>query len=805
MKQIYQMQKIVLAIVFSLLTCCGVFAQSKSTKIKDGTVSSGPSHAKPGAIFELESNNKGMLMSRLTKAQRDAIPAENLTNGLLIFNTTSGCFDYWTAPQDAWMSICGSAPPATISISSTQCSGMVEGGTYMQGRPLNLSNYFTIPITVTQPGSYTISATTTNGYYFGATGAFPNAGSYTLNLQGAGTPNSGYLDGEIGDEITVTLNGMESPCKPHLFVEKGSIDYIVNCGELHPQGSYYIGIPLATSNKLSITVNALSTGYWSINTNAVNGYSFSGSGEFTTTGLQTIEVYGTGTPIASGVNTFTLTSNALTSGGGTCYSIPVKVEAISYAMDCVTATQQGDYTINVGLSPNNTITLPVNVVATGETTITTEVVNGISFTSGPVLFTALGQQMVTLVGSGMPTASGVTSLKVTGTPGAVTTCMVDVNIEGENVAYYMNCGSITIEGNYAPGVGMDNSNTITVPVNVVAIGDYTITSNAVNGVIFSATGRFNSTGNQNVVLHASGVPTGAGSHVYTISSNSTISSGTCTTKAIIFVFRKIKLLGLGKGVFQPGSASGYDTARGLITSPNNFGTNGTVAVEGVTIIDGGFNQGLALRDLINTNNIDIIVLGYSYEPDPISRGILNDFVKNKKGVLIHGQEGDDEGTAELLNTICGSYTVVIELPGILGSSEYYLNPIAHLEDPVINGPFGDLKGKMMGSDGRRPYFVKGLPANTIALAVNKYNPTLVIAFKHKTLGYFYTGNAGWIAGNESNSDNNVYPAKMASDRTPMPKPYYESTEVHNSAMYANTMAWAIKYVQQNTVSTYLVP
>ncbi|KAF2339648.1 hypothetical protein [Flavobacterium nitrogenifigens] len=795
---LYKTQKNIFAVCFILFSLCSLTAQVNNTKIKDGTVSTSPEKAKPGAIFELESNNKGMLTSRLTTAQRDEIPPANLTDGLLIYNTTTGCFDYWSQIQNIWLSICGTLPPAVFEISPEKCGEVQAAGSYNAGSPLIGSNYLRMPVTVTQPGVYTVSATTTNGYYFGGSGTFPAAGTYVLNLPGTGTPKNGTIDPDPGDPVTIILNGKTSSCIPHIIVTPMDVDYSINCGIINQLGDYYVGVPLTSANKITVSVNPSMAGFWSMNTNTVNGYSFSGTGTFTTSGTnQTVELLGTGTPNASGTNNFNLVSNA--SSAASCTSIPITVQAVAYTINCGTATQNGVYLQDVPLTALNTITLPINVTATGQTTITTTTANGITFTSGLITLSALGAQNVILTGSGTPTASGTTALTVSGTPGAAATCALNVTIGAQPVTYTTNCAGITTAGNYAPGIAMAASNTMTVPVNVTYVGAYSITTNTVNGISFSATGTFSAIGPQNVIMTATGTPTSGGTFSYAVTANST-NGGTACNKSITFVFRTMKVLGLGDGMYQPGSAGTGDASRAILASTANFSPTGTYQVQGITIINGGTNQGTTLKNLINNNNIDIIVIGYNYQPNATSITILNDFVQNKKGVLIHSQENDSAGAANLINTICGSSTAVVS-----GTGTTYTNPVLSVSDPVLQGPFGTITGFDLGSDVNNSYYVTGLPANVTSLSTQNGNATRIFSFKHNTLGYIFVGDAGWTAGQVSNTSTTTWPAKFAGTGQPLPKAYNAGITVYNSIMYANTMAWAIKYVQDNINSSYVLP
>lgn len=800
--KLYKTQKNVFVVFFTLLSFSSLFAQVNNTKIKDGTISSSPEKAKPGALFELESNAKGMLTPRLTTAQRNEIPIANLTDGLLIFNITSGCFDYWSQIQNIWLSLCGTLPPAIFEITTAQCSLVQSPAAFKQGQMLTASNYLQVPVTVTQPGVYTVSATTTNGYYFGSSGTFPTAGTYVLNLPGTGTPNNGYEVGDPGDPVNITLNGKASTCIPNIFVENANVDFTINCGIINALGSYNIGIPLTQSNKLTVSVSPTVLGFWNIHTNILNGYSFSGTGTFTDlTPNQTVELLGTGTPIASGINNFNIASNATTQATANCTNIPVTVATVAYTMDCTTATQNGVYMQDTPLNTTNTTTLPVNVTATGQTTITTSTANGISFSSGLINLSTLGAQNVTLTGSGTPTAAGTVALTITGTPGAVSTCSINLTIAAQPVSYTTNCSGITTAGAYAPNTPMTAANTMTVPVNVTYIGAYNISTNVVNGISFSGSGTFSSTGSQNVILTATGTPNSGGTYAYAVTANSTNGSTACN-KSIPFAYRTIKLLGLGESIYQPATASTSQAGRAILTSTANFSPTGTVQVQGITIINGGYTTGTALKNLINSNNIDIIYLGYNYNTtDATTLNALSDFVKNKKGVLFHAQENGNSAVSTLINSICGSS---LSSSDASTSGSTYINPLVNIADPILNGPFGNIQGLSIGGDNNNSLSIPAIP-NIVGLATINGNTSRITIFRHTSLGYIFCGDGGFVAGNASDTSTTTHPAKISSTGLPLSKAYTTSTTVYNSIFYANTMAWAIPYVQSNTNSSYVIP
>lgn len=75
-----------------------------------------------------------------------------------------------------------------------------------------------------------------------------------------------------------------------------------------------------------------------------------------------------------------------------------------------------------------------------------------------------------------------------------------------------NCKPILIGGDYAEGIPTDNYNTIQAQVTVAVAGPYTISTNTVDGLSFSRSGTFTTTGQQNVLLFASGTPSVSGDY-----------------------------------------------------------------------------------------------------------------------------------------------------------------------------------------------------------------------------------------------------------------------------------------------------
>jgi hypothetical protein len=116
---------------------------------------------------------------------------------------------------------------------------------------------------------------------------------------------------------------------------------------------------------------------------------------------------------------------------------------------------------------------------------------------------------------------------------------------------------MTINTSYTAG-----SITQTVRLNVSVLGSYSISTNAVAGIIFSKSGTFSYTGVQDVVLIASGIPTSSGTLTFTV--NMTGSAGTATCTFVRYVKPESSTMSLS-GIVSNGCNSGAQGANDLRT------------------------------------------------------------------------------------------------------------------------------------------------------------------------------------------------------------------------------------------------
>lgn len=158
-----KMKHISILSIFFLLSCPLAFSQ--------GGVGINPAGAPadPSSMLDVSSNNKGLLIPRMTDGERNAIvnPAE----GLMIFNTTTKCINLYK--NSGWFELCGNCltPPATVASSNSPlCAGdtlklyaqTVPGAIYSWTGPNGFSSALQNPVIpnaqTSGSGSYSVVA-----------------------------------------------------------------------------------------------------------------------------------------------------------------------------------------------------------------------------------------------------------------------------------------------------------------------------------------------------------------------------------------------------------------------------------------------------------------------------------------------------------------------------------------------------------------------------------------------------------------------------------------------------------------------
>ncbi len=257
----------------------------------------------------------GIMVPRLTEAERDLIDVSDAgqANSLLIYNTDEDCFNFFSRTENMWKSVCG-GNSSVATVAEADCESLVIEGDYAAGTALNSSNYLTIPVNVTKPGSYELSAISSpaNGYFYTLSGTFLTTGIINLTVPGYGTPIMAQTD-----SVIVTING-NAYCGRNVEVTSSIITpvYDISCSDIVVQGDYVAARALSpTNNTILVTLTADASAFGSVyrlETEPVNGYYFYAEGVISQSS-QIVVLNGSGTPDTSGIDTFNIISNS----GGT--------------------------------------------------------------------------------------------------------------------------------------------------------------------------------------------------------------------------------------------------------------------------------------------------------------------------------------------------------------------------------------------------------------------------------------------------------------------------------------------------------
>lgn len=434
------------------------------------------------------------------------------------------------------------------------------------------------------------------------------------------------------------------------------------------------------------------------------------------------------------------------------------------------------------------IDLPLTVTKAGTYSITATTGNGYSFLAeGKML--DVGSYVLKLSGMGTPITGNNSpqyydQITLSSNGEKLTTGCTPTDLQTIPVApavgkatFTFNCASSVVNGIYTINTDLNSTNTITVQVNVSNPGYYSFSADAA-GMSFSRSGVWTTGGLQSVTLLSAGKPTQAGVVPITITGESLGGNVTCA-KNITVSYRAIKIAGFGGGTYQPGTATTTQSSRAIIQSTANFGSTGTVPTQGLTIIDGGYNR----ISTVMSQNPDIIVIGYNYHTTADDNTALADFVNNKKGFVFAMTQDYPSADAALINTICGS-SISITTGG--GGGVVYLMP--NLDNLILNGPFGDIRNLYWGEDAGTTSRVNAIPAGATSLSAGNE----IIWYNN----FLWVGDGGFTSGDRTNSDPNIWPCMNDSQGRPISKSYRLGT-VYNAQFYANVIAFAIKYVQEN--------
>ena len=430
------------------------------------------------------------------------------------------------------------------------CDPAAVNGLFIKDSTLTNDNYVDVKVNVLLGGSFDIRTDTVNGFSFRKTGVVVS-GINTIRLYPSGKPLAAGI-------TKFTVNYGSSTCTFNIEVidrSGGTAVYTLentsgNCDGFSSSGSYVAGTALGASNTVSCRVNVTSPGTYSLNTATVNGIRFSASGLFTSAGIQTVVLTGTGTPLASGNFNFT----PVAPGNSCSFTITVTGSLPPSSIfvlggspgACTGVVLSGNYQAGVSTTSANTAKVDVTVTTPGSYSLVTNIVNGIKF-SGSGIFSSTGAQSVTLTATpAVPATAGAYDYSISGATSSSCNFAVTYAAAPPPAAYTLSgapgaCANISVNGTYQAGTPLSNTHNVVVEVNVTVPGAYSISTNSQNGMQFSAAGLFTATGIQTVTLQpaAGSTPQVAGTHSLTVSAPSgscsfNITTGTASDRVYSF-------------------------------------------------------------------------------------------------------------------------------------------------------------------------------------------------------------------------------------------------------------------------------
>jgi len=503
--------------------------------------------------------------------------------------------------------------------------------------------------------------------------------------------------------------------------------------------------------------------------------------------------------------------------------------AIAELGNCDSLKFIGQYLNDVSLGAGNYMTIPLHVTKAGAYTITAmpDPDNGYYFTVTGVFLTT-GYYFLSIPGAGTPLNFQTDQLKITFNGKSLDACdplYITVEDSSKKPYYVMDCSSVNVKGVYQINKPLDitkNYIEVNLEVDIAAVGaTYIIETNTVDGIYFKASGLLTGTV-QTIKLLGYGTPTSIDEKEMTITSNSATTVATCKATVSIALATKVTY---GWGHYN--NTAGYimqmigstpQGTRRIVDAKVNFGTDENSTVKVVRYSDTQtFNHSILYGELnglaayeptqikaMFDQKPEVILAGFDLDIAATNRstvaGYMVDYL-NAGGVLVLPLERSTMAVA-FFNAL---------YPGLTVSTTWLTTPtfqFGFVSDEILNGPFGDIRGKLWGNDTLGAISIKGIPEEDIVVYSRDSSGNPMI-FKHKYYNLLFIGEGGvfanynGIAGSTGGtaSGSTSYPVAFDNNYVPITRTNFGSASVENGRLFGNIMAWAINQAQFNGINT----
>ena len=201
----------------------------------------------------------------------------------------------------------------TMKDDEDNCFPIEIFGDYYKDISLAGTNYVRVTVNIIYPGNFKISTDTVNGFYFNTEQQIIDPGVYIFDLRGHGKPThietSRFLVKFNGEGCPFNITSKDSSeriiLKPAVY--EANENMCRNAEVSYPYPT--IRTPLALNNTIMLQVNVtnLGDGTYGMGTGSKNGFAYSTTGIFNSTGIQNVTLYGYGTPERAGHTSLPIT------------------------------------------------------------------------------------------------------------------------------------------------------------------------------------------------------------------------------------------------------------------------------------------------------------------------------------------------------------------------------------------------------------------------------------------------------------------------------------------------------------------
>ena len=508
--------------------------------------------------------------------------------------------------------------------------------------------------------------------------------------------------------------------------------------------------------------------------------------------------------------------------------------------NCGTVKAAGYYHADQRLNDSHFVEVTVNVTKAGELSLSamSEVHNGYYYHYS-TNYVDEGITVVQLKAKGAPINAGVDRFILTKSADLnIANCEFTVEVQDAAAKpnFTMDCVATEVFGVYKLDHALTEANYMKVKLvaEASAVGvSYVLQTNEVDGIYFKGEGKLVE-GEQIVTLRGYGIPYTTEDKRMRIQSNSATTSSVCYTKVRTVADKKRMIVfSRERGVVNQSIADPASSVYQMLNNPQNYGTlaSSKVPFEGWEIITeqsgGGIDTGKL--GLAAPNAYDIVVIengSAAFTPEAFD-ALLR--YLQKGGVVIVFNEKPLVGR-DFFRKLTESNAVQVDNIHQAGVVYQFNNE----NDQLLNGSFGDIRGKYWGEDASKTARVIHAVGSDFIVYTDATDATVAVGslpeenepsentlpgevsspdvegqgtegftiVRHHTYAFVWVGDGGFNHAENPNSSTNS-PFKTV-DSVPVVKENYgygtEQRPVSNAIFTANLFEWAIEFAESKGIN-----